>query len=357
MDILYLQTVTNNFLKELADARAGKKTSLPFIKHHVALTPHVGENEPFEVLRIGGSIYQKAIVKKVKGKIRILARLQKKLPVLSSEKIFLSFIKDNLDPNVSSLALNFAYPLTPVFRKGLLDGVLVTGTKEHTFAGLVGKPLGETTELYIARETGRRLHVSVANDTVCLLLSGLTKFPWSELVAGVVGTGLNFATFLDEHTLVNIESAGFNKFAQSPEGKLIDASSALPGEHIFEKEAAGGYLYQHFNLKADTLGLKYKKLGSTKEIDVIANQDIAQISKIAQEVSEQSAALVACQIAGLMLFREKDCTFVIEGSLFWRGWRYKDHVAYYVRRLAPDFQATFVFIDNSGILGAAKLIA
>ena len=106
MDILYLQTVTNNFLKELADARAGKKTSLPFIKHHVALTPHVGENEPFEVLRIGGSIYQKAIVKKVKGKIRILARLQKKLPVLSSEKIFLSFIKRKNFPLRSSIIVS-----------------------------------------------------------------------------------------------------------------------------------------------------------------------------------------------------------------------------------------------------------
>lgn len=357
MELAVLKKVTSAFVKELRAAASGKKTSLSFIKHRLALNPSVKENEPFQVIRIGGSIYQKARLVRVKGAFRILSREQKKLPVFTSKKIFLSFIENVLDPGVSTVALNFAYPMKPVTRKGLLDGILLRGTKEHTFSGLMEKSIGETIEKYIADKRGVKIRVSVANDTVCLLLSGLTKFPWNTLVAGVIGTGINFATFLNKHSLVNLESAQFDKLAQTKEGKIIDKGSAKPGFARFEKETAGGYLYQHFNLKVKELGIKQKLVDTTKTLDALAHGDSPIISTISREILERSAALIACQVAGLTLFHKRDMTFIIEGSLFWRGWHYKDNVAYFSRLLAPNYQVSFVFIDNSGILGAAKLVA
>ena len=244
-----LKSITGNFVTELEKAKNGIKTSLPFIRHQLSLKPKVKKGEVFQVLRIGGSIYQNALVKRVHGKIAIVKSTQKPLPIFATQEIFLKFIDKTLNPDVAHLALNFAYPMEPVSRDGYLDGRLVAGIKEHSFTGLVGTLVGETIEKHIKNKYHRTVHAAIANDTVCLLLSGLTQFRWQGLVGGIIGTGVNFAIFLDEGTIVNLESAEFNKFPQTPEGKLIDKASKLPTSHLFEKEIAGGYLYQHFNIR------------------------------------------------------------------------------------------------------------
>jgi hexokinase len=162
---------------------------------------------------------------------------------------------------------------------------------------------------------------------------------------------------LDEKTIVNLESGGFDKFPQSPEGKLIDRASTAPGAQLFEKEIAGGYLYQHFNTRIHKEGLDFPAVKSTKEMDAVAFKDIPLVSLLAREVSDHSSSLVSCQIAGIANFLKQDCVVVLEGSLFWKGWRYKENVSVMVRQLAPEYQVSFVFIEESGVLGAAKLLS
>lgn len=357
MKKLSYQTIKDNFVGELQFASEGAKTSLPFIRHQMSLTPKVKKGEIFQVLRIGGSIYQNALVKRINGKIAIVKSVQRRLPIFASKEVFLSFIDKTLDKNVNHLALNFAYPMTPVNRDGYLDGKLIMGTKEHSFHGMVGNLVGESIEKYVQDKYKKSIHVALANDTVCLLLSGLTQFRWEGLVGGVIGTGLNFAIFLDEGTIVNLESANFDKFRQSPEGKLIDKASARPHSALIEKEIAGGYLYQHFNIRLHKEGLDFPPIASTKEMDAVAFKNIPLVSLLAREVSDHSSSLVACEIAGIVEFLKRDCVFVIEGSLFWKGWRYKENVSIMVRQLAPQYQVSFVFVEESGVLGAAKLIS
>ncbi|MEK7129649.1 MAG: hypothetical protein AAB803_01400, partial [Patescibacteria group bacterium] len=191
-----LITITNDFRRELDQANAGKKTSLPFIRHRLSLKPKVKKNEGFQVLRIGGSIYQNALVKRIDGRVAIIKSIQKPLPVFTTEAVFLTFIERQLDNNCTHLALNLAYPMEPVARDGYLDGTLLFGTKEHAFAGLVGKLVGKTIEEYVRAKQNRNIRVALANDTICLLLSGLTQFSQNQLAAGIIGTGMNFAIFL-----------------------------------------------------------------------------------------------------------------------------------------------------------------
>lgn len=357
MEFSELQTITANFTRELELGTKGKKTSLPFIRHQLSLEPKVKKGEIFQVLRIGGSIYQNALVKRINGKVAIVKSTQRPLPVFKTKEIFLSFIEKTLHKDAEYLALNFAYPMEPANRDGYLDGKLLFGTKEHDFTGLVGNFVGETIEKHIKDTKGRDIHVALANDTVCLLLSGLTQFRWQGLVGGIVGTGLNFAVFLNEKTLVNLESANFDKFKQSAEGKLIDKGSARPGTALYEKETAGGYLYQHFNIRLHKEGLDFPEVRSTKDMDLIAYKDIPLVSLMAREVADHSSSLIACQMAGIANFYNRDCTFVVEGSLFWKGWRYKENVSVIARQLAPDYQISFVYVEESGVLGAAKLLS
>src|SRR3990167_8193639 len=106
MEFTMLQKITQSFLKELESSTSGKKTSLPFIHHQLSLTPKVKKNEIFQVLRIGGSIYQNALVKRINGRIAIVKSMQKPLPLFTTEEVFLNFIARQLDKNITHLALN-----------------------------------------------------------------------------------------------------------------------------------------------------------------------------------------------------------------------------------------------------------
>ncbi len=354
---LTLKSIQLNFYKELEDSMAGKKTSLPFILHSISTQPLVSENETFQVMVIGGSVFKQAIAKKRKNGVTFLDKSQEKLPVFHTKNDFITLVEQHLDPTARVVALNFAYPLGPVFDEGKLDGVLLSGTKEHSFKGLVGERVGQSLERYFLKKYKRKIDFAVANDTVCLLLSGLRKASWNKLACGIVGTGVNFAFFLDATDLVNLESANFNKFPASRETKGIDLRSTHTGQGLFEKETAGGYLYQHFNSIVAKQKLPHPPLTSTWELKKLALRDTTWITPIARGLIKKSAALIAAQIAGITLYKRRDMTFVMEGSFFWDEDIYREYVEHYLRILIPERKITFVSVPDSPFLGAAKLVA
>ena len=356
IDIQTLATITNNFVKELSDSQRGKKTSLPFIIHELSKSPIAADKESFQVLKIGGSIMQNALVHKEGSDIVVESVEEERLPIFTTGKAFLAFIKSHLRKNIRILALNFAYPLKPVFENGKLDGILVNGTKEHSFTGLVGKQIGNAIEEHIEKIFRKHVSVSLANDTICLVLAGLTKHKARQLAGGVVGTGLNFAFFLDDQHLVNLEAANFDKLTVSPEAHLIDGRSLTQGRSLFEKETAGGYLYLHYNLTIAKTNPSFHPVESTHGLDKVARGELPGDKKLARSLFERSAQLVACEIAGIVNFKKCDITFILEGSLFWIGYHYRDTVEKTVKLLAPSYKVTFEEIKDCGIIGAAKLV-
>lgn len=352
-----LKLLSFNFVNEFKKASLGNASSLLFIKNSLPGKKLVKNGEKFQVIVIGGTIFRSAIVLKNEKGIKILSLKEGKIPVFKTKEIFLDFMLSHLEKGIKFLALNFAFPIKPIFIKNKLDGVLLRATKEHGFKGAIGKKIGKIIEDYIFLKTKHKVLISLANDTICLLLSGLVKNNWENLGAVIVGTGFNMAVFLDENTAVNLEAGNFNKFTPSKEGKAIDAKSDKPGVNIFEKEMAGGYLYQHFNLWLDKEKIEFKKIKSTKELNSLAVKNIPQISAKAKELFEYSAYLLASQIAGVMKFKNKDMVFVMTGSLFHKGLNYSDKVKEALSRLAPNYKVSFLYLNNSDILGASMLVA
>jgi hexokinase len=98
-----------------------------------------------------------------------------------------------------------------------------------------------------------------------------------------------------------------------------------------------------------------------------------EASQIARALLKRSAQLVACQIAGVVEFKnpspspsplegegrdeEVGMVFNMEGSLFWKGNNYKTIVQETLKQLVPKYNVRFVEIKDSGILGAAKLVS
>ena len=356
MDSQTLAKISQSFSHELQNGKIGQKTCLPFIRHQLSEHSITDIDELFQVMVVGGSFYQKALMKKTTEAIEMISHNEGTQPPFLSEQALMDFLYEHVDPQVKTIALNFAYPMMPINREGRLDGKLVSGSKENTFEGLVGRVVGERIEQFFEKKCSRKINVSAANDTICLLLSGMMYHPWNQLAAGVVGTGLNFAIFLDEHTAVNLEAAEFDKFEQSEAGKIIDKASASPGSALIEKEVSGAYLYHHFNIAADKLHFNVEKITSTKEIDDYAKNANHELSLLAKKTLRHSAAFTAIQIAGILEFCNRDLTFIMQGSLFWKGYQYKETVAELVKELTPSHHATFKQIEHSDLYGAAKLV-
>lgn len=356
ISIEQLRIISDNFTRELRDAQDGKKTSLAFIVHELSPSPIVQDGEIFESLIIGGTVAKTALLKKNGSKFEILQEEKRIKLSIGSEEDFLAFVNSTLPENVNALAFNFAYPLKPVFENGKLDGVLLEVSKESKFRGLIGKQIGKEIENYVFKKSKKKVKVAVANDTICLILSGLSKFKRDELAGGIVGTGMNFAIFTNKGHLVNLETAGFDKFTQTSTGKVVNQETNKPGKSLFEKETAGKYLYKHFNIVAKENNLPFPSIKSTKELNNISFKNLPVVSEIAQGLIARSAQLVACQIAGIAKFKKQNMVFNMEGSLFWKGNNYQKTVEETVKQLVPEYKIDFVEIENSAILGAAKLI-
>lgn len=359
-----LEKVRDNFLAELEDASRGEKTSLAFIKNRLPKKALVKEDEVFQVMVIGGVVFEKALVKKINNQIKILSQQKTSLPQFKNKEIFLAFFEKHLDKEVKTVALNFAYPLKPKLRYGVVDGILLSEVKEHKFEGLISQLVGKELENLISKKQKRKIKVTVVNDTICSLLNVTNLKRSSQLgnyAAGVVGAGTNFAFFLDEKTVVNLESDNFDKFPQTETGRIIDQKSSSPGRRLFEKEVAGAYLYQHYNLIIKRENRNSKPLTSTHQLSQLAEKGDKVGSRVAQRLLERSASLIAVQAVGICLFKKRKGTkklvFVMEGNVFWQGWHYKKMVNQYLVKLGVAKKGVkFLKVEKSAILGGARLV-
>jgi hexokinase len=351
-------TITKSVVSELQSAKQKQSSSYRYIPHTFSPHPIVKDNEQFQVLIIGGSVYKSSHVIKKSDGIKVLDQKQGQQPVFDTDETFLNFVLEMIDPSVRVVGINFAYALEPVFEYDRLDGLMVGGNmKDNAFAGLENKPLGSTIEAYIKEKRGQEVIVSAANDTICLLLSGLTQYDYDQVAAGIVGTGMNFALFEDQTKMINLESAHFNKFELTLEGIAVDNHSANKGNALTEKEVAGAYLYKIFNEGLLLRNINHAPIQTTEQIDEIAENDQTEAGKFANEILDRSAGLVAAQVAGITQFLNRDTAFVMEGSLFWKGYKYRERVERLVREIIPQFNVSYIHIPDSGIFGGAKLVA
>lgn len=355
-----LKQIAKNFFIELQNANEGKAHHLPFLIHNIPQIEILPENCIFQVMVFGGTIFKSALISKKGAEIDIISQQELQIPIFSSDEIFLSFIDKYIDPSITYLAVNFAFPLSPVFENNLLDGILLRGSKEHLLTGLVNKPVGKTISEYILKKNNRKINIAIANDAVCLLLANIENTAWDEAIGGIIGTGSNYAITTKSFQIVNLECGEFSNFPQTYTGKIIDKQSNNPKRGVFEKEISGAYLYKHFNEILKQNNIVFTPLENTTQLSEIALSEDKQLSEIAQKILERSASLAACQIAGIVQFKNslgvKKLNFVIEGNLFWNGWQYKTMVENYLKILGVYELIQFSSVKHHSIQGAIRLL-
>jgi hypothetical protein len=83
---------------------------------------------------------------------------------------------------------------------------------------------------------------------------------------------------------------------------------------------------------------------------------IPHVKDLANSLIRKSAGMLAAQMAGLATFKKSDITVVMEGSFFWKDGIYHEQFSQSLKELSPEYTISVVKIENSSILGGAKLV-
>jgi hexokinase len=360
----FYNDLKNSFYSELISARQGQKTSLLYAKNQLPASPLVKDQSPFQVMVIGGTNFISATVLRQNGILQILKTTKQKTPILDCTETLLGLIIKHLEPETKILALNFAFRMNPVNRENVLDGELLSGSKGHLLADLLGKTVGFEVETRIFEKLGRKITVAVCNDTVSIGLASLdflekTDKNNQKIAVAMVGTGFNSGFFDTSNTFINLESTSFNNFKHSKTLDILDINTSNPGQNLFGKEFSGKYLPQHFNLLSAQNGLNTTIEGS-EQLSELAKNDKSKSGEIARGLIQKGAFMMAAHIAALADFMlesdpKKKLNLFIEGSVFCKAYNFEKQTEIALKELSNK-QIEIMKIENSSILGTAKLV-
>ncbi len=347
--------VKNNFVEELEEASKSQKSSLHYIKHQLPEKPVI-ESGIVQAVAIGGTYFEFATVEIENSKqTRILNTKRGILPQLHTATDVEKLFKENFDPDVDAVGINFAFPLDPIRGiKGELDGKIIQPTKEHMVEGLIGVAVGEFLREKVYKKD---IPISVANDTICLVLAGGND----EQAGLVLGSGFNICLKVIENGkkgIINLEAGNFSGFTKSKILQKIDSHSEHAGTYLFEKMIGGKYLAQYYNETIKELGVNIPFVVSSEELSHLALESTTQAGHLAGYVLGMSASLISAAIAGTYEFMKlPQLDIITEGSLFWKGWKYQNNVQKDLTKLGvPQGAITFKRVDNSSLKGAIGLL-
>jgi len=394
MDVLYPLISSSDSLKyakmfqqDMLAVLTNQRSSLPAILNPIhRIIPSAG----FGVaVSIGGTNgYVSAFRISSGGIIKFLNRKPFSLPEETTKDDLFHLITRNIlavtegRKNKFPIGIGFAYPLKPLIVHRFIDGELMYMAKGRNIEGLVGKKVGQEYHKFLIREYKIDTTVTVGNDAICLLLGGD-----GTDIAGVVGTGLNFAywekrqniapmklaalqRFSQSEVAVNLEAKNFDKIKGTVLRDLIDKTSNDCGYSLAEKEAAGAYLYQIFNAGKDRIvGKNFPQLNSTDQLNDMltrafifppqaTNEEKKKARLFAKRIFHRSAQIVAIELCGILLKLNKTrgiVSIVMEGGIFWKAKNYTSLVNQYVNTILPEVIPSFARLFGSSRRGIAVL--
>lgn len=374
-----LREITKIFTEEIKLGIQSPGSSLPCIPHPIdPLRPHAKERGMSVV--IGGSAGASCEWQAAAASITLSSVTRFPIPShITTEFLKTKLFHQGSSPQNFPIGLNLAFRLRPELRDGFLDGTLLANSKESRFdTELIGNIVGKTLEDTL-KENNTETHprIAVANDSICLLLAAnMLRDPHDSHppIAGIVGTGVNFAFFADKnavspekcqpwirqwhgkHVAINAESGHFRQLPQSVWDTQVDKESKHPGHFLAEKQISGAYLSRLYNKVADEHAIA--PVQNTQEIDRVAQNPKEKGHALALAILERSAQLVAMKIAGIVSYLQpssRSITLVMEGSVYWKGYRYQELVQYWLTQLIPSIQVKIKRLDDSNLIGGALL--
>ncbi len=349
---------------EMERGLAGQGGSLPMIPTYLSDKGDFPHGEAVAVIDAGGTNFRCGLVTFEENGPRVESLRKWKMPGIGAPatwELFIDFAADAIAPlmeRTDKIGFCFSYSadITPE-----MDGKVQRIDKEVVITGCEGQLVGDSLLRALERRgiTGKK--IVILNDTVAVLLGGLTPgAPQDGCAAGQVsGTGTNTCCSLPEyrigklgrggqrHMIVNLESGMYDGIPQGDYDRELDAESHNPGQKRFEKMTAGVYLGElcHRMLlsaaregcvnaetaeKVAALGwidsavIDAWAMGERLEQIAVGKEDADFVQGICIAMFERSARCMCTNLAAILLLSgEKSIRICAEGSLVQKGRVYR----------------------------------
>lgn len=249
------QGLITTFLAEMEAGLAGEKSSLMMIPAYVGVNGKIPAGAKAIVLDAGGTNFRGGIVTIPPA---VTDKQNQPMPgsrgEVSVDEFYDAFAAEvkrlHGKATVKKIGWCFSYPAEATSD---LDAKAVRWTKNVQAPGVIGQYVGKE----LLKRTGDK-GIAVVNDTVATLLAAKATEgdrTYSSYLGFILGTGTNTAYVEknrnilktkgldpDGSMIINAESGGFTRIAQSTFDKAVDAKSGNPGFNFLEKMIAGAYL-------------------------------------------------------------------------------------------------------------------
>jgi hexokinase len=251
------------FLKEMDAGLKGGNSSLAMIPTYVSPSGELKRDTPVSVLDAGGTNLRGATVCFPSGstEAKIEHKEKGEMPgtsaYVSPDEFYRTFAAhlERTKPFAADPAVGFCFSYAcEAASDG--DAKLLHWTKQIQAPEIVGQWIGSELKKRLSFVPSKML---VLNDTVTTLLAGKAcEKPgerFSAYIGFILGTGTNVAYVqktsgigklpagdYPSEMIINSESGGFSKIAQSKFDAAMDAKMRDTGKQVFEKMIAGAYL-------------------------------------------------------------------------------------------------------------------
>lgn len=273
------------------------------------------------------------------------------------------------------LAFTFSFP---VEQHSLVSGKLIGWTKNFTASGVVGRDVVALLAEALKRKDLGCIHVAaLANDTVGTFVAKRYSDPSCHMGV-ILGTGTNacypekVARILKcpdpgpfEEMIINMEWGGFSRLKMNSYDQDLDCASHNAGKQHLEKMVSGMYLGEiarRVIVDMMSQGLLFRKTDlsvfskdyilQTEHLSLVAEgsdffadfglREVSEVDgqtirKLCQIVSTRSARIAGAAIAAVVTWMdatvEHDHIIAIDGTLFEKYPRYRDHLLEILREL------------------------
>ncbi len=372
---------TRAFVSEMRSGLAGEASSLMMIPTYFSVDGGIERGGRAIALDAGGTNFRVALTEMGEDSVKILSSEVFPMPgsrgAITKDE-FLDEVCGKIEPllnDADKIGFCFSFPaeITPE-----RDGKLVAFNKEVSVEGSEGMLVCAEIEKRLEKRGSKKTSAFVLlNDTIAAMLGGMASMQGGgDTIGFILGTGTN--TCYSEKgenikklghpegsMIINMEAGGFAKLHRGKIDEELDSTTANPGDHIYEKMVAGGYLGKLvlLTLKAaardgvikDTKELQAKEDLELKEVSAFLEEgaghgelgqfftddtDADAVRDICLALIERAAKLAVCNLAAIMQQTgagiDTPVTIAAEGSTFLKTYSFRDDFDRYAREFITD---------------------
>lgn len=409
-------TYVQRFTEEMDGGLSGAPSSLLMLPTFLDVTKNGGMTGDVIAIDAGGTNLRVGLVNFRAGSAPEITYHEKMRVPGAGEPVgkteFFDHIAACLGPitaHSDKVGFCFSYPTDILPNR---DGRIIRFTKEVKVCGGVGALVGTELNDALVRAGKPPCRVTVLNDSTAALLGVVASHraraqarTYAGYIGLIFGTGANYCYSErisrigklraedvpagSTHMLIDAEAGGYAGFARGTCDRILDETSDIPGEQLFEKMASGAYLSALVLLAlklAAEEGLFSAKTAAAitgrdrlepADIDAVlldpqgdsalasiceGRQDAERMVRIIGGIYDRAAKLLAIVVAAAGIrcgggTAEAPILLVADGSTFHKGYRFRERFTERLEQYAAcPLHYELVASKDHTLIGAAASV-